>query len=94
MRLFRMNVRQARVRLVQMGVALAAAALIAGCGSQYRSVVTPVNPTGPAGQPESRAVVVSSSSTTDPGHVTIIDYSGDSVMASAPLDTPSIATAP
>jgi DNA-binding beta-propeller fold protein YncE len=80
-----MNVRQARVRLVQMGVALAAAALIAGCGSQYRSVVTPVNPTGPAGQPESRAVVVSSSSTTDPGHVTIIDYSGDSVMASVSL---------
>jgi DNA-binding beta-propeller fold protein YncE len=71
-----------------MGAALTAAALIAGCGSQYRSVVTPINPSGPASQPESWAVVVSAPSTTTngvttalPGVATIIDYSGDSVMA-------------
>ena len=43
-----MNSGQARTRLVQAGAALAAAALIAGCGSTYRPVVTPVNPSGPA----------------------------------------------
>jgi DNA-binding beta-propeller fold protein YncE len=87
-----MNVRQARVRLVQVGVAFAAAALIAGCGSQYRSVVTPVNPSGPASQPQAWAVVVSApTSTTNgvttklPGIATIFDYSGDSVQAWAYL---------
>src|SRR5579863_9982741 len=34
----------------------------------------PDNPTGPAAQPQSLAVVVSSTSTTAPGLVTIVDY--------------------
>jgi YVTN family beta-propeller protein len=85
MRLFRMNFGQARVRLVQAGAALAAAALVAGCGNNYRPVVTPVNPTGPAAQPSSLAVVVSAPSPNTPGIATIIDYSGDSVMAEAPI---------
>jgi YVTN family beta-propeller protein len=73
---------QTRVRLVQAGAAFAAAALIAGCGNNYRPVVTPVNPSGPAAQPYSYAVVVSAPSTTAAGIVSIIDYSGDSVMVS------------
>jgi len=85
MRLFRMNLGQARVRLVQAGAALAAAALIAGCGSQYRPVVTPINPSGPPAQPSSLAVVVSAPSTTTPGIATIVDYSGDTVVATAPI---------
>ncbi len=85
MRLFPMNLGQARRRLVQGGAALAAAALVAGCGSAYRPVVTPVNTTGPQAQPSSYAVVVSAPSTTSPGIATIIDYSGDSVMAFAPI---------
>jgi len=80
-----MNLGQARVRLVQAGAALAAAALIAGCGSQYRPVVTPINPSGPAAQPSSFAVVVSAPSTTTPGIATIVDYSGDTVVATAPI---------
>ena len=76
---------QTRVRLVQAGAALAAAALIAGCGNNYRPVVTPVNPSGPAAQPYSYAVVVSAPSTTAAGIATVIDYSGDTVMASAPI---------
>jgi len=80
-----MNLGQARVRLVQAGAALAAAALIAGCGSQYRPVVTPINPSGPASQPSSLAVVVSAPSPTTAGIATIIDYSGDTVVASAPI---------
>jgi DNA-binding beta-propeller fold protein YncE len=80
-----MNSGQARVRLVQVGAALAAAALVAGCGNNYRPVITPINPTGPAPQPSSYAVVVSAPSPTTPGIATIIDYSGDSVMAQAPV---------
>jgi len=53
-----MNLGQARTRLVQGGAALATVALIAGCGSNYRPVVTPVTPSGPAAQPQSLAVVV------------------------------------
>jgi DNA-binding beta-propeller fold protein YncE len=85
MRLFSMSLGQARRRLVQGGAAFAAVALIAGCGSNYQPVVTPITPSGPAAQPGSYAVVVSAPSTTTPGIATIIDYSGDSVLALAPI---------
>src|ERR1039458_9823159 len=85
MRLFPMSSGRARVRLVQAGAVIAAAALIAGCGNAYRPVVTPVNPSGPASQPTSYAVVVSAPSPTTAGIVTIIDYAGDTVMALAPI---------
>jgi DNA-binding beta-propeller fold protein YncE len=85
MRLFRMNVGQARVRLVWAGAAIAVAALVAGCGSEYRPVITPINPSGPASQPQSYAAVVSAPSPTTPGIATIIDYAGDTVLATAPL---------
>src|SRR5580658_2300339 len=85
MRLFSMSLGQARARLVQGGAAFAAGALIAGCGSTYRPVVTPITSSGPAAQPSSYAVVVSAPSTTTPGIATIIDYSGDSVEAVAPI---------
>ena len=80
-----MNFGQARVRLVQAVAVLSAAALVAGCGSQYRPVVTPINPSGPPAQPLSLAVVVSAPSTATPGIATIIDYSGDTVVAQAPI---------
>jgi DNA-binding beta-propeller fold protein YncE len=85
MRLYPMNLGQARTRLVQGGAALAAVALIAGCGSNYRPVVTPVTPSGPQAQPQSFAVVVSAPSPTTPGIATVIDYAGDSVLALAPI---------
>src|SRR5579859_5641087 len=85
MRLFPMISGRARVRLVQAGTVLVAAALIAGCGSAFRPVVTPVNPSGPPAQPTSYAVVVSSPSPTAPGIATIMDYSGDTVLAIAPI---------
>jgi DNA-binding beta-propeller fold protein YncE len=85
MRLFRMNFCQARGGLVQMGAVLAAALLVAGCGDNLRPVISPVNSNGPAAQPQSYAVVVSDTSLTAPGVATIIDYSGDSVMATAPI---------
>jgi DNA-binding beta-propeller fold protein YncE len=85
MRLLFMNSGHTRARLVKAGVAISAAALIAGCGSAYRSVITPINSSGPAAQPSSLAVVVSAPSTTAPGIVTVIDYSGDTIMAVAPI---------
>jgi YVTN family beta-propeller protein len=85
MRLFPMNLGQAHARLVQGGAGVLAAALIAGCGSQYRPVVTPITPSGPAAQPPSYAVVVSAPSPASSGIVTIVDYAGDSVLAVAPI---------
>ncbi len=80
-----MNLGQARARLVLGGAALAAGVLIAGCGSTYRPVVTPVTPSGPEAQPSSYAIVVSAPSPTTPGIATIIDYSGDTVLAEASI---------
>ena len=78
--------------------ALLAVAATAGCGNRYRPVITPVPPTGPSAQPTAYAVVISqpnlttaasatypcsSSLYTNPGIATIIDFSGDSVLAQA-----------
>lgn len=80
-----MNSGQARTLLAQAGVALTVSALIAGCGNNYRPVVSPISPSGPAAQVTSYVVVVSTTGATTPGVATIIDYSGDSVMAEAPI---------
>jgi DNA-binding beta-propeller fold protein YncE len=73
------------VLLIETAAAIAVAVVVAGCGSTYRPVVTPINPSGPAPQPSALAVVVSSTSTTAPGIATVIDYSGDTIMALAPI---------
>ncbi len=83
MSLFSFPSGQARVRLVQVGAAITIAALVQGCGAGYRPVVTPVNPSGPAQQPNGHAVVISRPSTTSNGIATIVDYSGDTIMATA-----------
>jgi hypothetical protein len=70
-------------------VLIAAPLLIAGCGQQYRPVVSAINPVGPAGQPTKYAVAVSSPSSTLPGLLTFVDFSGDTV-----LSTPSILANP
>ena len=85
MSLFSNVLSQARVRLVQASAALAVAAFFAGCGNSYRPVITPINPTGPAAQPSSFAVVVSSPGVNVPGVATVLDYSGDSILAQAPI---------
>ena len=85
MRLFPMNAGKTRARLVLAGAVVASVTLVTGCGSTYRPVVTPITSSGPAAQVTSYVVVVSSPSTTTPGVVTIIDYSGDTVLAAAPI---------
>jgi YVTN family beta-propeller protein len=85
MKLFSMIPGQARLLLAQAGGALAVAVLVAGCGNNYRPTVTPVSSSGPPSQPTSYVVAVSVPSSTAPGVATIIDYSGDSVLAIAPV---------
>jgi DNA-binding beta-propeller fold protein YncE len=75
---------RALARFVQAGAAFTAAALIAGCGNSYRPVVTPINPSGPAAQVTSYAVVVSAPSASL-GVATIIDWAGDTILAYAPI---------
>jgi DNA-binding beta-propeller fold protein YncE len=85
MSLFPRNACGMRVLLMQIPAAVAVALVVAGCGSTYRPVVTPINPSGPAPQPQSLAVAVSSTSSTAPGLATVIDYSGDTIVAQAPI---------
>jgi len=80
-----MNAGHARALMAQAAAALVVSALIAGCGNNYRPVVTPINPNGPPAQPTSYAVVISYTGATSPGIATIIDYSGDTIMAEAPI---------
>ena len=70
---------------VKFALSAAALASILGCGNTYRPVVAAVNPVGPAGQPTKYAIAVSSPSLTSPGLVTIVDFSGDSVLITANL---------
>jgi YVTN family beta-propeller protein len=82
--------------------AILAVAVTAGCGNRYRPVITPVPPTGPASQPTAYAVVLSQPAQTtaasatypcpaslyaSPGVATVIDFSGDSVLAQANIGT-------
>jgi DNA-binding beta-propeller fold protein YncE len=85
MRLFPMISGQGRALLAQVAGALAIAALVAGCGDNYRPTVTPVYSTGPAAQPTSYVVVVSTTGVSTDGVVTLIDYSGDSILTEATI---------
>ncbi len=81
--------------------ALAGVAVVAvGCGNQYRPVITPINPTGPASLPSAYIAVASqpgftplgegvtsspctSTTFSTPSIYTLIDFSGDSIVAQA-----------
>jgi YVTN family beta-propeller protein len=58
-------------------------ASLTGCGNTYRPVVTAINPVGPAAQPQKYAVAVSNPGSGLPGLVTIVDFSGDTVLITA-----------
>ena len=66
-------------------LALAAAFVLSGCGSNLRPTVTPIVGTGPAAQPASNAFVISTPSATTQGVGTVVDYAGDTIMATAPI---------
>lgn len=74
----------------QITLAFSAALALAGCGSNLRPTVTPITGTGPGAQPTAYAFVISNPSptTADPipnGIGTVIDYSGDTIMATASI---------
>jgi YVTN family beta-propeller protein len=56
-----------------------------GCGNQYRPVVNPVRPTGPSPAPQAYAVAVTQPTGAQAGIATVIDFSGDTVLAQATL---------
>jgi YVTN family beta-propeller protein len=58
---------------------------LAGCGNQYRPVLATIGVVGPAGQPQKYAIAVSSPSPTSNGLMTMVDFSGDTVLVTATL---------
>lgn len=58
---------------------------LSSCGSSYRPVLATVGIVGPAGQPQKFAIAVSSASPTSNGLLTIVDFSGDTVLINAKL---------
>jgi DNA-binding beta-propeller fold protein YncE len=68
-------------RTVLAAVAVSGATLaLAACGNTYRPVVSSINPVGPAGQPTKYAVAISTTGASTPGLVTLVDFSGDTVL--------------
>jgi YVTN family beta-propeller protein len=60
--------------------------LLSGCGAEYRPVVTPLNPTGPAQQDANgNYVVLSTDSSATTGLATLLNGLGDTTMAQATL---------
>ena len=80
-------------RLACLPVAMGIAVMLAGCGETYRPVVTPVAVTGPAPQPQSYAVVTTTSGTTSAGLANIFDASGDTLLTQALLGNGPLALA-
>lgn len=74
----------ARWTAVAAGFTLSLLAL-SSCGNAYRPVVATIGVIGPAGQPEKFAVAVSSATPTSNGLLTIVDFSGDTVLVNANL---------
>lgn len=72
-----------------MSSAAALVVLAAGCGNQYRPVVSAINPVGPAIQPTKYAIAISNPSPSSPGLLTFVDFAGDTV-----LTTPQILSNP
>ena len=72
-------------RAAGLTASLSLGALLAaiGCGNTYRPVVTAINPVGPAAQPQKYAAAVSTTGTNTPGLLTLVDFSGDTVLITA-----------
>ena len=51
----------------------------AGCGSNYRPVLSSINPVGPSSQPSKAAIAISSTGPSTPGISTLVDFSGDTI---------------
>lgn len=72
-----------KTRVAAASALLATLAAVTGCGNVYRPVVTAINPVGPASQPQKYALAISDPGNNLPGLVTIVDFSGDTVLITA-----------
>jgi YVTN family beta-propeller protein len=70
---------------VSVGCALGIALLAAGCGDTPRPVVTPVSTTSPSPQPQSYAVVITTTGATSAGLANVFDAAGDTLLTQATL---------
>jgi YVTN family beta-propeller protein len=59
--------------------------MLSSCGNAYRPVVATIGLVGPAGQPTKYAIAVSSPSPTSNGLMTMVDFSGDTVLVTATI---------
>jgi YVTN family beta-propeller protein len=74
---------QSAMKPVASGVLLAGVLALAGCGNNYRPVISAISPVGPAGMTTKYAVAVSNPGPGLPGLVTFVDFSGDTVLITA-----------
>ena len=71
--------RTPRNRFALVAASTLSALTLAGCGNQYRPVISAINPVGPAGQPTKFAVALSNPGAT--GLLTVVDFSGDTILS-------------
>ncbi len=76
-------------RLLKGAAGLGVSIALLGCGQQYRPVVSAISPVGPAAQPTKFAIAVSVPGAAVGGLLSIIDVSGDTILA-----TPQILPSP
>lgn len=72
-------------RLLAISVISTVFVFLTGCGTTFRPVVLPQPTSGPSAQPTAYAVVVSYTGQSNPGIATIIDYSGDTILAQSQI---------
>ncbi len=65
--------------------ALLLLAAVAGCGNMNRPVINPVRPTGPSPAPTAYAVAITQPTGAQAGIATVLDFSGDTVLAQATI---------
>ena len=74
-----------------LSVAVGIALLTAGCGETNRPIVSPITVTGPAPQPQSYAVVTTTTGNSSPGLANVFDAAGDSLLTQAQIGTGPLA---
>ncbi len=67
------------LRATLTSVSALALLVLAGCGANYRPVVSAISPVGPAGQPQKYALAISTNPNAN-GLVTFVDFSGDTIL--------------
>lgn len=80
------SVSRQAVRTATAGFGLAAALAVAGCGNNYRPVVSAINPVGPSSQPTVYATALADPGNGNNGLVTLVDVFGDTVTATAAVN--------